>query len=213
VDAHAVLLTELRRLRHRLPGISGTVLSGIDGQLLATDLPASDLRGNGALPAVGPPASASLSEPYGEPARKLRDGVHAWATGDDRLGIDANHVAALAAASLGISHRFTHVLGHGPLRESVIQGMTGCVIACPAGEHALLAVVGHPEIDVLRLCAEARAAAQRCGHLWDALRRSAVVTAPVVGVAPTADPHAPLAVRTPMATLAATLWSNPDGHG
>lgn len=121
----------------------------------------------------------------------------------DLPGTDAHHIAALAAAGAGIGGRFAQVAGHGPLRESVVRASGGTVVIYPAG-YALLTVVAYPEVDLPRLHPQARAVAHRLAELWNPLRDTAVS-----GPAPSnADPHAPLAVRTPMATLPAELWTD-----
>ncbi|MGX7675661.1 roadblock/LC7 domain-containing protein [Plantactinospora sp. DSM 117369] len=124
----------------------------------------------------------------------------------DLPGIDPHHIAALSAAGLGIGGRFANLVGHGPLRESVVRGAEGCVVVYPAGEDAILTTVVHPETDLVRLHAEARPTAQRLGALWDAVRQPTVATA----IPPATDPGAPLATRTPMATLPAGLWSSSE---
>lgn len=116
----------------------------------------------------------------------------------DLLGIDAQNVAALSAANLGVGHRFAQTVGHGPLRESVLRASGGWVVCYPAG-FALLTVVAYPVADLARLHPEARAAAQRLGDLWETIRS----TDPSRLGPMLADPGAPLAVRTPMATLPA----------
>lgn len=121
----------------------------------------------------------------------------------DLPGADAHHVAALSAANVGIGYRLGHVVGYGGLRESVVHASGGLVVTYPAG-HTLLTVVAYPEADLARLHPPARAVAHRLSALWNPLRHTADVGAPAAN----ADPHAPLAVRTPMATLPAELWTN-----
>jgi predicted regulator of Ras-like GTPase activity (Roadblock/LC7/MglB family) len=125
----------------------------------------------------------------------------------DLPGIDAQNVAALSAAGVGIGHRFAQIVGHGPLRESIIQATGGWVICYPAG-HALLTVVAYPVADLGRLHPEARAVAQRLAALWDPVR---TVDDRVGGSQP-ADPRAPLAVRTPMASLPVDRLGGPYGE-
>ena len=161
MNADAALLAELHRLRRAVPEISGAVLAGVDGLLVASDL----------------------------------------------SGVDPHHIAALSAASLGIGHRFAHLVGHGGLRESVVRGANGCVVTYPAGGNAILTILARPDADLSRLHTDARPAAQRLGALWEGLRQRAMATA----VPPATDPHAPLATRTPMATLPANLWGESGG--
>jgi predicted regulator of Ras-like GTPase activity (Roadblock/LC7/MglB family) len=155
VDVDAAVSAELHRLRRRRPDVSGSLLAGHDGLLVASDLPQGD----------------------------------------------AHNVAALAAAGLGLGTRFADTTGYGALREYVVRAGTGTVVIYPAGRHALLTVVGTPDVDVDRLYPEARPVAQRLGALFDAGGSRAVEMALADPYSPLADPHAPLAVRTPMATL------------
>ncbi|MFY1672584.1 roadblock/LC7 domain-containing protein [Plantactinospora sp. WMMB334] len=122
-------------------------------------------------------------------------------------GADPHHVAALAAAGLGIGDRFAHLVGHGPLRESVVRGADGWIVVYPAGEDAILTTVVPEETDLSHLHAEARPTAARLGALWNAVRQPTVATA----IPPSSDPDAPLATRTPMAALPAGLWSSSGG--
>lgn len=157
MNAQAAMLAELHRLRHRLPDVTGAVLSDVDGMLVVSDLPSTD----------------------------------------------AHHVAALAAAGIGIGCRFAQVAGHGPLRESVIRSAGGTVVTYPAG-YALLTIVTYPDVDLAQLHPLAHAVAHRLAELWDPLRDAA----PCGPTPSNADPHAPLAVRTPMATLPMELWTD-----
>ena len=160
MDADAAIRAELYRLRRRLPDLSGAVLGGVDGLLVACDL------------TVG----------------------------------DPHHLAALSAATLGLAHRFAQSAGHGKLHESVVRSTGGCVITYPAGASGLLTLVTYPDSDLERIHPEARATANLLGTMVDALRQASMVAA-----VPAADPHAPLAVRTPMATLPADLWAETGG--
>lgn len=52
MDADAVMDAELRRLRERCPEVSGTVLAGTDGLLIASNLPTTDATHLAALAAA-----------------------------------------------------------------------------------------------------------------------------------------------------------------
>jgi predicted regulator of Ras-like GTPase activity (Roadblock/LC7/MglB family) len=125
----------------------------------------------------------------------------------DLPGADPHHIAALAAASVGIGDRFAQSVGYGPMQECVVRGAGGCVLTYPAGTDAILTTVVSSDTSLARLHAEARPAAQRLGALWDAVRQPTVATA----IPPATDPDAPLATRTPMAALPAGLWSESGG--
>lgn len=75
----------------------------------------------------------------------------------------------------------------------------GCVVTYPAGRSALLTLVTVSAAgDLEALHEEARAVAHRAGSFLD-------VRGAGIGAASVPDAHAPLATRTPMATLPAQL--------
>ncbi|MEH1167011.1 roadblock/LC7 domain-containing protein [Micromonospora sp. CPCC 205539] len=119
----------------------------------------------------------------------------------DLPSTDATHLAALAAASFGLGHRVADTVKHGEFRESVVCTTAGCVVTYPAGRTALLTLVTiAPAEDLEALHEEARVVARRAGSMLDDRRRSGVRA-----VASIPDAHAPLAMRTPMATLPTQL--------
>ncbi|WP_328822598.1 roadblock/LC7 domain-containing protein [Micromonospora rubida] len=109
---------------------------------------------------------------------------------------DATHLAALAAASFGLGNRVADTVRHGEFQETMVRTARGCVVTYPAGRHALLTLITAAGADLETLHAEAREVADRTGSVFDR-QRTAVAPGPV----PVPDPHAPLAMRTPMATL------------
>ncbi|RAN93686.1 hypothetical protein GAR05_05339 [Micromonospora saelicesensis] len=117
----------------------------------------------------------------------------------DLPSTDATHLAALAAASFGLGHRVADTVRHGEFRESVVCTTAGCVVTYPAGRSALLTLVTMSAAgDLEALHEEARAVARRAGSFLD-------VRAGGISAASVPDAHAPLATRTPMATLPAQL--------
>ncbi|MBO4209721.1 roadblock/LC7 domain-containing protein, partial [Micromonospora echinofusca] len=108
---------------------------------------------------------------------------------------EAAHVAALAAASAGLGHRFAETLWQGPMREYVVRAATGCVVTYPAGRYALLTLLTPAATDLDLLRAEAYAVAERAGAVFDARWADDHHDRPLRRV----DPGAPLATRTPMA--------------
>ncbi|MFV2102600.1 roadblock/LC7 domain-containing protein [Micromonospora sp. LOL_024] len=107
---------------------------------------------------------------------------------------DATHLAALAAASFGLGHRMAATVRQGEFHESVVHTAAGCVVTYPAGRDALLTLVASPGADLTALREEARAMVHRSGPALAACRRPTLLPNQP-------DPHAPLAVRSPMATL------------
>ncbi|MFC4022076.1 roadblock/LC7 domain-containing protein [Micromonospora sp. GCM10011542] len=117
----------------------------------------------------------------------------------DLPATDATHLAALAAASFGLGSRVADTVRQGEFRESVVRTSAGCVVTYPAGRNALLTLVTVTvAADLEPLHEEARAVAHRAGSMLD-------IRAHGIGGTPVPDAHAPLAVRTPMATLPTQL--------
>ena len=59
----------------------------------------------------------------------------------DAHGIEADSLAALAAAHLALARRFAHAVDHGELRESVVECDGGYITSYTAGTEALLTLV------------------------------------------------------------------------
>ncbi|MET7670077.1 roadblock/LC7 domain-containing protein [Micromonospora luteifusca] len=117
----------------------------------------------------------------------------------DLPSTDATHLAALAAASFGLGHRVADTARRGEFRESVVCTTAGCVVTYPAGRTALLTLVTVSAAEDLEaLHEEARAVARRAGSVLDTRGGG-------IGATSVPDAHAPLAVRTPMATLPTQL--------
>ncbi|MGC5052782.1 roadblock/LC7 domain-containing protein [Micromonospora sp. DT48] len=112
----------------------------------------------------------------------------------DLPATDATHLAALAAASFGLGHRMAATVRQGEFHESVVHTAAGCVVTYPAGRDALLTLVANPGADLAALREEARGVVRRAGPALASCRRPTLLPQQP-------DPHAPLAVRTPMATM------------
>ncbi|MEU7803897.1 roadblock/LC7 domain-containing protein [Micromonospora arborensis] len=118
----------------------------------------------------------------------------------DLPSTDATHLAALAAASFGLGNRVADTVQRGEFRESVVCTTAGCVVTYPAGRTALLTLVTvSAAADLEALHEEARAVARRAGSVLDTRGGGGI------GATAIPDAHAPLAVRTPMATLPTQL--------
>ncbi|MFF0753519.1 roadblock/LC7 domain-containing protein [Streptomyces sp. NPDC004267] len=127
MTAEAEVLGELRRLRARLPQLTGALAASADGLVLAQD-------------AV--------------------DG-------------EAEGVAALTAAALGVGQRLADTTGQGGFRELLVRGEQGYVATYAAGASAVLTLLAEPRINVGRLHLEARRSSARIAELVDgALGRS-----------------------------------------
>ncbi|MFJ1897402.1 roadblock/LC7 domain-containing protein [Streptomyces sp. NPDC088115] len=86
----------------------------------------------------------------------------------DTPGVEAEGVAALTAAALGVSIRMTEATGRGGFRELLVRGETGYIAAYAAGSSAVLTLLAEDRINVGRLHLEGRRAGARIGRLVDA---------------------------------------------
>jgi uncharacterized protein len=82
--------------------------------------------------------------------------------------LDPQGVAAMAAASLGVSAQMTEATGQGGFRELLARGEHGYVATYAAGASMILTVLAGPAANVGRLHLEARRASGRIGDLADA---------------------------------------------
>ncbi|WP_338672366.1 roadblock/LC7 domain-containing protein [Streptomyces sp. SCSIO 30461] len=85
----------------------------------------------------------------------------------DTPDAEAETVAALTAAALGVSVRLTEATGQGGFRELLIRGERGYVATYAAGSAAVLTVTAEPRVNVGRLHLEARRTGARIGELVD----------------------------------------------
>lgn len=115
----------------------------------------------------------------------------------DSHGIEPDTLAALAAAHLALARRFAQAVNHGDLRESVVECDGGYITSYTAGPNALLTVVTSGDANLAMVHLEARRCVRRLVRILaqDAVRR----LRPEIPAS--ATPPAPLARRTPMATL------------
>lgn len=80
---------------------------------------------------------------------------------------EAETVAALTAAALGVAVRLTEATGQGRFRELLVRGENGYVATYAAGTAAVITVTAEPRVNVGRLHLEARKAGLRIGELVD----------------------------------------------
>uniref|UniRef100_A0AAU2JIK3 Roadblock/LC7 domain-containing protein n=1 Tax=Streptomyces sp. NBC_00049 TaxID=2903617 RepID=A0AAU2JIK3_9ACTN len=118
-EAEAEILAELRRLRARLPQLTGALAASTDGLVLAQDSSATE----------------------------------------------ADSVAALTAAALGVAQRLSDCTGQGGFRELLVRGELGYVATYAAGEEAVLTLTAEPRVNVGRLHLEARRSSLRIAEL------------------------------------------------
>lgn len=149
MTAEAEVLGELRRLRARIPLLTGALAASTDGLVLA-----EEISGAGTGGGTGPGAQPGPGGGTG--------GGTGGAT-----GIEPEGIAALTAAALGVSLRLTDSTGRGGFRELLIRGEHGYVATYAAGGSAVLTVLAEPRINVGRLHLEARRSGARIGELVD----------------------------------------------
>ncbi|MCH5672736.1 roadblock/LC7 domain-containing protein [Streptomyces gilvus] len=78
----------------------------------------------------------------------------------DAESVQAESVAALAAATLGVGRRMADHTGAGPLREVVVRGGSGHVVVTAVGDRALLTVMGDEGMDLAAFQRECPAAVE-----------------------------------------------------
>ena len=131
----------------------------------------------------------------------------------DAHDIEPDSLAALAAAHLALARRFAHAVNHGELRESVVECDRGYITSYTAGPNALLTLVTSGDANLAMVHLEARRCVRRLVKIL-ALEvtpqpRSATIptqsgstqSGPTQSGPALAGAPAPLARRTPMATL------------
>ncbi|MEW2529393.1 MULTISPECIES: roadblock/LC7 domain-containing protein [unclassified Streptomyces] len=80
---------------------------------------------------------------------------------DTDEAIDADSLAALAAASLGLSQRMVAMTERGALRSAVSYGSRGCAAVYAVGDNALFVVLGDEGLDLDRLHRESQPVLKR----------------------------------------------------
>ncbi|MGW0789088.1 roadblock/LC7 domain-containing protein [Streptomyces sp. NPDC002911] len=96
----------------------------------------------------------------------------------DTPGTEAEGVAALTAAALGVSIRMTDATGRGGFRELLIRGESGYIATYAAGSSAVLTLLAEDRINVGRLHLEGRRSGARIGEMVDAAQERADRPAP-----------------------------------
>jgi predicted regulator of Ras-like GTPase activity (Roadblock/LC7/MglB family) len=114
----------------------------------------------------------------------------------DAHDIEPDSIAALAAAHLALARRFAHSVNHGDLREAVVECDRGYITSYTAGPSALLTLVTSGDANLALVHHEARRCVRRLVRLLALETKSA----PRLEI-PLQSGPAPLARRTPMATL------------
>ncbi|ESQ00167.1 roadblock/LC7 domain-containing protein [Streptomyces sp. CHA1] len=96
----------------------------------------------------------------------------------DTAGVEAESLAALTAAALGVAVRLTDATARGSFRELLVRGEKGYVATYAAGSSAVLTLLAEDRINVGRLHLEGRRAGTRIGALVDAALERAATPQP-----------------------------------
>ncbi|MEV6163040.1 roadblock/LC7 domain-containing protein [Streptomyces sp. NPDC052052] len=96
----------------------------------------------------------------------------------DAPGLEAEGIAALTAAGLGVALRMAEATGRGGFRELLVRGESGYLATYAAGSSAVLTLLAEDRINVGRLHLEGRRAGARIGELVDTALERAVHSAP-----------------------------------
>ncbi|MFD3480964.1 roadblock/LC7 domain-containing protein [Streptomyces sp. NPDC058695] len=95
----------------------------------------------------------------------LAAGVDGLVLAQDTPGVEAESLAALTAASLGVALRMADATGRGNLRELLVRGTHGYVATYAAGPSAVLTLLADDQVSVGRLHLEGRRSGARIGEL------------------------------------------------
>lgn len=85
----------------------------------------------------------------------------------DSAATEAESVAALTAAALGVAQRLSDCTGQGGFRELLVRGEDGYVATYAAGDAAVLTLIAESRVNVGRLHLEARRSSLRIAELID----------------------------------------------
>jgi predicted regulator of Ras-like GTPase activity (Roadblock/LC7/MglB family) len=118
----------------------------------------------------------------------------------DAHDIEPDSLAALAAAHLALARRFAHAVNHGDLREAVVECDRGYITTYTAGPNALLTLVTSGDANLAMVHLEARRCVRRLVKILTLEAQPQL--RPEI---PQQAGPAPLARRTPMATLSTNV--------
>lgn len=94
------------------------------------------------------------------------DGLLLAADTDDVL--EPEGLAAMAAASLGLSRQTTVVVGHGTFRQAAVYSSGGYLAVYAISQDVLMAVLGDEGLDLERLHRETQPTIERIGTIMAA---------------------------------------------
>ncbi|MGX2995123.1 roadblock/LC7 domain-containing protein [Streptomyces sp. JNUCC 64] len=96
----------------------------------------------------------------------------------DADGVEAEGVAALTAAALGVGGRLTEATGRGPFQELLVRGTDGYTATYAAGPAAVLTLIAGARVNVGRLHLEGRRSGARIAELIETATRAAAGAGP-----------------------------------
>jgi predicted regulator of Ras-like GTPase activity (Roadblock/LC7/MglB family) len=120
----------------------------------------------------------------------------------DAHDIEPDSLAALSAAHFALARRFAHAVNHGDLREAVVECDRGYITTYTAGPNALLTLVTSGAANLAMVHLEARRCVRRLVKIL-AMEMPPPQLRPEIPTQSTGP--APLARRTPMATLSSNV--------
>lgn len=86
---------------------------------------------------------------------------------NDIPGLEPTRIAALIATTLGLARQSTEATGRGRFHESLTRGSDGYLAVFAAGERAVIAVLGTPDMNVGMLHYHIRDLTKRIAHHLD----------------------------------------------
>ncbi|MDQ0775112.1 putative regulator of Ras-like GTPase activity (Roadblock/LC7/MglB family) [Streptomyces aurantiacus] len=135
----------------------------------------------------------------------LAAGVDGLVLAQDTPGVEAEGLAALTAAALGVALRTADATGRGDFRELLVRGEHGYVATYAAGPSVVLTLLADDRANVGRLHLEGRRSGARIGELVEAATEAAAEAQPTPAARPSPKPTAPAPrTRTPRAARTVT---------
>ncbi|VAW58790.1 hypothetical protein MNBD_GAMMA08-1506 [hydrothermal vent metagenome] len=79
--------------------------------------------------------------------------------------LDPDQVGAMCTELIAVCHKAAKELEQGDLQQMILRCSEGCMFLMPAGDHAVLAIMSVPDVNLGLLVLEAKRAATLIQHL------------------------------------------------
>ncbi len=79
--------------------------------------------------------------------------------------LDPDQVGAMCTELIAVCHKAAKELEQGDLQQMILRCSEGCMFLMPAGDHAVLAIMSIPDVNLGLLMLEAKRAATLIQHL------------------------------------------------